>query len=84
MAKNEQTTEKAADAPALDAGSQALIAALTSAIVSSRQSAAPLDPDATAAAAEYAEIKAALRTFGEPFNAAGSGLRRRNARAQEN
>jgi hypothetical protein len=84
MAKNEQTTQKAAATDALDANSQALIAALTAAIVSSRQNAAPLDQDATDAAAEYAEIKAALRTFGEPFNSVGSGFPRRNARAQEN
>ena len=84
MAKNEQTTQKAAGTEALDANSQALIAALTAAILSSRQNAAPPDQDATDAAAEYAEIKGALRTFGEPFNSAGSGFPRRNARAQEN
>ena len=83
MVKKEQTTEggsagtlDAKPAEALDANSQALIAALTAAIVQSRTAGPPPDPDAADAASEYAEIRGALRTHGEALQSAGL----RNAR----
>jgi hypothetical protein len=95
MVKKEQTTQgepagtldaKSAEtldakpAERLDVNSQALIAALTAAIVQARREGPPPDPDATDAASEYAEIKGALRTHGEPLQSAGARARRAGRR----
>ena len=51
----------------LDPKSQALVEALTAAILSARRDVTAPDPLATAAAAQYREIKGALRTHSEPI-----------------
>ena len=87
MVKKEQTTEGGAagtpdakPADALDTNSQALIAALTAAIVKSRREGPAPDPDADDAASEYAEIRSALRTHGESLQSAGGRSARRAGR----
>jgi len=53
--------------PPLDQDGQALVAALTAAILGARGGALPSNQDAIDAADEYAVIKAVLRTHSEPL-----------------
>ncbi len=67
MAKYDSSTtpERPPATRPLDADSQALVAALAAAILSSRRDERPPSRESSDAAAEYAEIKAALRTHAE-------------------
>lgn len=68
MAKYDDTTQVIPPTTEyLDSHSQALVEALTAAILSARRDVPPPDPAATAAAAQYREIKGALRTHSEPI-----------------
>jgi hypothetical protein len=79
MAKNDQSTQGAPSAPGtLDANAQALVQALTAAIVSTRQSGPPPHPEAGSAAFEYTVIKSALRTHAEGLHGSGAQYSRRN------
>lgn len=79
MAKTDQSTQGTPSASGtLDANAQALIQALTAAIVSTRQSAPPPNPEAGNAAFEYAVIKSALRTHAEGRHGSTVSYSRRN------
>jgi hypothetical protein len=79
MAKNDQTTQGTLTAPGtLDANAQALIQALTAAIVSTRRNGPPPNPEAGSAAFEYTVIKGALRTHAEGLHGSGAQYSRRN------
>lgn len=56
----------------LDRDGRALVAALTAAILAARPDAPPVNEAAAAAAAQYRQIRLALRTHAEPLPKAGS------------
>ena len=65
MAKYENSTTPGQTKPSLDQDGQALVAALTAAILAARENAPLPNQVASDAAEEYAGIKAALRTHSE-------------------
>lgn len=66
MAKYNSPTNPPGDAH-LDRDGRALVVALTTAILAARPDAPPVNEKATAAATQYREIRAALRTHLEPL-----------------
>lgn len=80
MAKNDLTTQGTLTAPGtLDANAQALIHALTAAIVS-RRNEPPPNQEAGQAADQYTLIKSALRTHAEGLHGSQVPFARRNSK----
>jgi len=67
MPKYENSNTPGQTKPPLDHDGQALVAALTAAILAARENALPPNQQASDAADEYAVIKAVLRTHSEPL-----------------